>query len=79
MKKFRDVLQNSEVPAIFGIYEIILHKKNPYNMSTALVDPHESTDFIKCRLLATGSMARIKPSEYVSRLLILVVHHRSDG
>jgi hypothetical protein len=29
MKKFRGVLQNSEVPAIFRIYGIIFLKKNP--------------------------------------------------
>jgi hypothetical protein len=40
---------------------------------------HGSTDFIKCRSLATGSMAQIKSSEPVSRLLISPVHHRSDG
>jgi hypothetical protein len=40
---------------------------------------HGSTDFSKCRSLASGSTAQIEPSEPVSRLLILVVHHRSDG
>jgi hypothetical protein len=40
---------------------------------------HGSTDFIKHRLLATGSTAQIKPNESVSRLLISAVHHRSDG
>jgi hypothetical protein len=29
MKKFRGILHNSEVPAIFGIYGIIFLKKNP--------------------------------------------------
>jgi hypothetical protein len=40
---------------------------------------HGSMNFIKCRLLATGSTAQIDPSESVSRLLISAVHHRSDG
>jgi hypothetical protein len=39
---------------------------------------HGSTDFIKCRLLATRSTAWIKLSEPVSWLLISAVHHRSD-
>jgi hypothetical protein len=39
---------------------------------------HGSTDFIKRRSLATGSMTQIKPIESVSRLLISTVHHRSD-
>jgi hypothetical protein len=43
------------------------------------VPGHGSTDFIKCRSLATGSTAQIKPIESVSRLLISVVHHRSDS
>jgi hypothetical protein len=38
-----------------------------------------STDFIKRRPLVTGSMAKIKPIESLSRLLISVIHHRSDG
>jgi hypothetical protein len=38
-----------------------------------------STNFIKCQPLATGSTARIKPSESLSWLLISVVHHRSNG
>jgi hypothetical protein len=38
-----------------------------------------STDFIKHRSLASGSMAQIEPSELVSRLLISVVRHRSNG
>jgi hypothetical protein len=29
MKNFKGVLQNSENPAIFGIYEIVFLKKNP--------------------------------------------------
>jgi hypothetical protein len=40
---------------------------------------HGSTDFIKRRSLATGSTARIKPSELLSRFLISVVDHRSNG
>jgi hypothetical protein len=40
---------------------------------------HGSTDFIKCWSLATGLTTRIKLSKSVSRLLISVVHHRSDG
>jgi hypothetical protein len=40
---------------------------------------HRSTDFIKCRSLATGLTTRMKLSKSVSRLLISVVHHRSDG
>jgi hypothetical protein len=44
-----------------------------------LVSAHEFMGFIKCRSLATGSTTRIKPSEPLSRLLISVVHHRSDG
>jgi hypothetical protein len=40
---------------------------------------HGSTGFIKRRSLATGSTARIKPSEPLSRLLISAVHHQSDG
>jgi hypothetical protein len=40
---------------------------------------HVSTDFIRRRSLATGSMAQIKPIESVSRLVISAVHHRSDG
>jgi hypothetical protein len=39
---------------------------------------HGSTGFIKCRPLVTGSTARIKPSEPLSRLLISIVHHRLD-
>jgi hypothetical protein len=40
---------------------------------------HGSTDFIKRRSLVTGSTAQIKLIEPVSRLLISVVHRRSDG
>jgi hypothetical protein len=40
---------------------------------------HGSTDFIKRQSLASELMARIESSEPVSRLLILIVHHRSDG
>jgi hypothetical protein len=40
---------------------------------------HGSTDFIKRRSLVTGSTAQIKPIEPVSRLLISVVHHRSNS
>jgi hypothetical protein len=40
---------------------------------------HRSMDFIKCRSLATGSTAQIKPLESVSWLLILVVYHRSNS
>jgi hypothetical protein len=40
---------------------------------------HRSTDFIKCRSLASGSMAQIESSEPVSRLLISAIHCRSDG
>jgi hypothetical protein len=40
---------------------------------------HGSTNFIKRRLLASGSMAQIDPSEPLSWLLISVIHHRSDG
>jgi hypothetical protein len=43
------------------------------------VSAHGSTGFIKRRPLATGSTAWIEPSELLSRLLISVVHHRSDG
>jgi hypothetical protein len=43
-----------------------------------LASAHGSTDFIKRRLLASGSMAQIEPSELLSRLLISTVHHRSD-
>jgi hypothetical protein len=39
---------------------------------------HRSTDFIKRWPLASGSTAQIEPSKPVSRLLISVVHHRSD-
>jgi hypothetical protein len=40
---------------------------------------HGSTEFIKRRSLVTGSTSQIKPIEPVSRLLISVVHRRSDG
>jgi hypothetical protein len=40
---------------------------------------HRFMNFIKHRPLATGLTAQIDTSESVSRLLILVVHHRSDG
>jgi hypothetical protein len=40
---------------------------------------HGSTDFIKRRSLASGSTAQIEPSEPVSRVLISVIHHQSDG
>jgi hypothetical protein len=40
---------------------------------------HGSTNFIKRQLLASGSTAQIEPSEPLSRLIISVVHHRSDG
>jgi hypothetical protein len=40
---------------------------------------HGSTNFIKRWSLASGSMAQLHPSEPLSRLLISVVHHRSDG
>jgi hypothetical protein len=43
------------------------------------VPAHGCTDFIKHRSLATRSTAQIKPIESVSRLLISVVHHRSNG
>jgi hypothetical protein len=42
------------------------------------VPAHGSTDFVKRQPLATGSMAQIKPIESVSRLLISIVHYRSD-
>jgi hypothetical protein len=41
--------------------------------------PYGSTDFIKHRSLASRSTTRIESSEPVSRLLISVVHHWSDG
>jgi hypothetical protein len=44
-----------------------------------LAPAHGSTNVIKCRLLASGSTTEIDPSEPLSRLLISVVHHRSDG
>jgi hypothetical protein len=77
-------LQNSEIPAIFEIYGIIFLKKihricprhrGPGPSTLA----HGSTDFIKRRSLVIGSTTQIKPIEPVSRLLISVVHHRSDG
>jgi hypothetical protein len=40
---------------------------------------HGCTDFLKRRSLATRSTAQIKPSKSVSQLLMLAVHHRSDG
>jgi hypothetical protein len=40
---------------------------------------HGSTNFIKRRSLASGSTTQLDPSEPLSRLLISVVHHRSDG
>jgi hypothetical protein len=40
---------------------------------------HGSTDFIKRRSLASGSMARIESCEPVPQLLISVVHRRNDG
>jgi hypothetical protein len=40
---------------------------------------HESMDFIKRRLLASGSTTRIESSEPVFRLLISAVHRWSDG
>jgi hypothetical protein len=40
---------------------------------------HGSTDFIKRQSLVTGSTAQIKLIEPVSRLLISVIHRRSDG
>jgi hypothetical protein len=73
-------LQNSEVPAIFGIYGIIFHKKIhricPWHRSPGPPVPaHGSMNFIKHRSLASESTAQIKPSESVSRLPISVVHH----
>jgi hypothetical protein len=43
------------------------------------VSAHGSTDFLKHQSLAFGSTAQIEPGESVSRLLISVVHHQSDG
>jgi hypothetical protein len=40
---------------------------------------HGSMGFIRRQPLATGLTARIKPSEPLSRLLILAFHHRYDG
>jgi hypothetical protein len=40
---------------------------------------HGSTNLIKHRPFASGLTTQIDPSEPLSRLLILVVHHRSDG
>jgi hypothetical protein len=76
-------LLNSEVPMIFRIYGIIVLKKicricpRHCGPGPPALD-HRSTDFIKRQSLATISMAQIKPIESVSRLLISVVHHRSD-
>jgi hypothetical protein len=39
---------------------------------------HRSMNFIKRRLLASGSTAQIDPSELLSWFLISTVHHRSD-
>jgi hypothetical protein len=77
-------LQNSEVLAISGFMKLFSLRKIR-RICPRLRGPgppalaHGSTNFIKCRLLASGSMAQIEPSESVSRLLISVVHHRSDG
>jgi hypothetical protein len=40
---------------------------------------HGSTGFIKCRSLIQRSASKIYHREGVSRLLISIVHHRSDG
>jgi hypothetical protein len=77
-------LQNSEIPAIFGIYGIIFLKKirricSRQRGSGPPVPAHGSTDIIKHWSLAFGSMAQIESSEPVSRLLISPVHRRSDG
>jgi hypothetical protein len=57
-----------------------IHRIYPRHRGLGPLAPaHGSTDLIKRRSLTTGSMAQIKPIESVSRLLISVVHHRSDG
>jgi hypothetical protein len=66
-------LHNSEVPAIFGIYEIVFLKKIcricPRHRGPDPPTPaHGSTDFIKRWPLATRSTARIKPIESASLL-----------
>jgi hypothetical protein len=77
-------LQNSEVPVIFRIYGIIFLKKIcricPRHRGPGPPAPaHRSTYFNKRQSLVTGSAAQIKPIELVTRLLISVVHRRSDG
>jgi hypothetical protein len=72
-------LQNSEIPTIFGIYGIIFLRKirrmcPRHRGQGPLAPAHGSTDFIKCRSLASGSTARIESSELVSRLLISIAH-----
>jgi hypothetical protein len=77
-------LQNSEILAIFGIYGIIflkkIHRICPQHRGSGPPAPiHGSTDFIKRRSLASGSTSQIESNEPIFRLLISVVHHRSDG
>jgi hypothetical protein len=60
---------------LFSLRKICAQHREPSPPASA----HRSMDFIKHRPLASGWTAWIEPSEPVSRLLISVVHRRSDG
>jgi hypothetical protein len=73
--KFRG---SSDFPDLFSLRDIC--RICPWGCGPGPpVSAHGSTNSIKRRSLATESMALIKSSELVSRLLISAVHHRSDG
>jgi hypothetical protein len=84
MKKFKGVLQNSEIPANSGFMQLFSLRKirgicPQHRGSGPPVPTHGSTDFIKYQSLVTGSTTQIKPIEPISQLLISVVHHQTDG
>jgi hypothetical protein len=77
-------LQKYGVLGFSRIYGIILLKKNLWNRFTAawtrsMGPANESTGLIKRRSLATGSTARIKPSELLLLDLISTADLGADG
>jgi hypothetical protein len=73
--RFQRFLGFMELFSLRKIHRICPRYRGPGPLAPA----HGSTNFNKCRSLASESTTQIKPSESVSRLLISAVHHRSDG
>jgi hypothetical protein len=73
--RFQWFLRFMELFSLRKIRRICPQQRGPGPSAPA----HGSTNFIKRRLLASGSTTRIESSEPVSWLLISAIHHRSDG